>query len=172
MDSRAKLRYDGLSYYDEDLEKIAKQFCKNLNYKYKSYGIDRILDVMLIKCVAIGMDSVCQLPLKELKNYRISLTNEKPIINWPSAWGHFIYYRKDIWELADLVTKWNGYKFKDYKLDNRGKFLYIYFYHPEGKNCFIAVGYKDIEMLRYHLHDKNAKGVYMKSKACGENLGF
>ena len=108
----------------------------------------------------------------ELKNYRIVLTNEKPIINWPSIKGHFIYYRKDIWELADLVTNWNGFTFKEYKVDNRGKFLYIYFNHPHGLKSFIAVGYQDIESMRHYLSQHDAKGLRLKAKAWGENLNF
>jgi hypothetical protein len=172
MDTKAKLRYDSLSYYDEDLEKIAKMFCKKNNLKYKRYSIDRILDSILVWCDMKGQEKMFQVPFAELKNYRIVLTNEKPIINWPSIKGHFIYYRKDIWELADLVTNWNGFTFKEYKVDNRGKFLYIYFNHPHSLKSFIGVGIQDIESMRYYLSQHDAKGLRMKAKAWGENLGF
>ena len=111
MNTKAKLKYDNLSYYDEDLEKIAKLFCKENNYKYQKYSIDRILESVLVWYGKKGEENMFKIPFNTLKNYRIPLTNEKPIINWPSTWGHFIYYRKDIWELADLVTKWNGFTY-------------------------------------------------------------
>ena len=174
MAERAELKYDGLSYYKEDLEKIAKELCKGMNCKYQKYSVDRILDRFVVWSISKGKgnEGVFQLPLSALKNIRITLTNEKPIINWSSLQGHFIYYRKDIWELADLVTKWNGFEFKDYKVDNRGKFLYVYFNHPQGLNSFIGVGIQDIESMRYYLGKNDAKGLRMKAKAWGENLGF
>ena len=170
MNTKAKLKYDNLSYYDEDLEKIAKLFCKENNYKYQKYSIDRILESVLVWYGKKGEENMFKIPFNTLKNYRIPLTNEKPIINWPSTWGHFIYYRKDIWELADLVTKWNGFTYKNYKLDNRGKFLYIYFNHPVGKEAFLAMGYQDIEHVRYYLYKKDIKGLMLKAKALGNNL--
>ena len=174
MSEKAELRYDGLSFYKEDLEKIAKELCKGMNCKYQKYSVDRILDRFVVWTVSKGKgnEGVFQLPLSALKDFRITLTNEKPIINWPSTYGHFIYYRKDIWELADLVTKWNGLEYKEYKVDNRGKFLYIYFKHPQDLKCFIAVGIQEIERMRYYLSKQDAKGLRMKAKVWGENLGF
>jgi hypothetical protein len=170
MDSKAKLKYDGLSYYDEDLEKIAKMFCKENKVKYQRYSIDRILESVLVWYGRKNEETMFKIPFQSLKNYRIPLTNEKPIINWPSTFGHFIYYRKDIWELAELVTKWNGFTFKEYKIDNRGKFLYIYFNHPVGKDAFLAMGFQDIENVRYYLHKKDQKGLMLKGRAWGNNL--
>ena len=167
---KAKLKYDGLSYYDEDLEKIAKIFCNENKFKYQKYSVDRILESVLVWYGKKGSETMFKIPFENLKNYSIPLTNEKPVINWPSSWGHFIYYRKDIWELADLVTKWNGFKFKEYKLDNRGKFLYIYFYHPVGKDAFLAMSYNEIERVRFYLHKKDTKGLMLKAKAWGNNL--
>ena len=172
MSERAKLRYDGLSYYAEDLEKIALIYCKNNNYNYQRYSVDRILNSVLVWHTVKGKESMAKISFEELKSYRIPLTNEKPIINWASPLGHFIYYRMDIWVLADLVTDWNGYPFKEYRLDNSGKFLYIYFQHPEGKKCFIGMDYRFIENVRCYLYDKNAKGIYMNARAWGENLDF
>lgn len=172
MSEKAKLKYDGLSYYDEDLEKICKIFCTENKVKYQGYTVDRILNAVLIWYGNTNDKAMFQLPFDLLKNYRVSLKNEKPVIDWPSSWGHFIYYRKDIWGIADLVTAMNGLPFKSYKLDNRGKFLYIYFYHPICEKCFIGVGYKDIETLKYWLKQKDPKAIRMKARAWGENLGF
>ena len=60
MDKKAKLKYEGLSYYDEDLEKISKMFCKKNNIKYKKYGIDRILESVLVWCDMRGQEKMFQ----------------------------------------------------------------------------------------------------------------
>ena len=76
MDIKAKLKYDGLSYYDEDLEKIAKIFCKENKVKYQKYSVDRILESILVWFGKKGEEQMFKIPFQSLKNYRIPLTNE------------------------------------------------------------------------------------------------
>jgi RsiW-degrading membrane proteinase PrsW (M82 family) len=39
-----------------------------------------------------------------------------------------------------------------------------------GKDAFLAMGFQDIENVRYYLHKKDQKGLMLKGRAWGNNL--
>ena len=48
MGERAKLRYNGVSYYDRDLKIISDKACKELTCVFHSYKLDRKTGFLIV----------------------------------------------------------------------------------------------------------------------------
>jgi hypothetical protein len=127
MSERAKLKYKDLSFYDEDLKKLCAYVCQASGLEFLDYKIDRETKSIWYQYRRhLEVDVDC-LSFDELANLRIPLIHEKPVIDYEFRGKKYVFYRKDIWELEDLLGSYFKVSIKCHRLDNYAKHLYIYF---------------------------------------------
>ena len=60
MGERAKLRYNGVSYYDRDLKIISDKACKELTCVFHSYKLDRKTGFLIVYAYSLFQIMVVQ----------------------------------------------------------------------------------------------------------------
>lgn len=127
---RAKLRYNKVSYYDEDLQAISK-FCSDM-YKctYIAYLIDREKEILEIRATKNGKAKSLGLPFKFLEGYLTKLNGNSPIRplsgNYVVEYNGYGWTNSDLYDIGENIASLWGGSCYDIKVKTREKIVEFY----------------------------------------------
>ena len=114
MGERAKLRYNGVSYYDRDLKIISDKACKELTCVFHSYKLDRKTGFLIVYACRVENNILINfhIPFKKLDIY--IETDER---NFPLVVGKKKYTDDMLMQIGEEVASlWGAFCLK-YEID-------------------------------------------------------